>query len=198
MGSSREIDSVAAIWRSNGYSPVILKGSIATRENFAAALRGNPAVVHVAAHVVFPPESSAAGLLALALQPESGVELLSAAEIAAMRLQLGLVVLNGCSSAHAPALPGAGLMGMTRAWLAAGARAVIVTRWPTADQASGELFQTFYRRLALIYKDASLHTPPEQQSFAELLRDAQLAELQAGGQRASPANWAAYFSMERN
>src|SRR5262249_21865519 len=100
--------------------------------------------------------------------------------------------LNGCSSARAAALPGAGLMGMTRAWLAAGARAVIVTRWPTSDQDGGKLFQSFYERVS------SMQASCRQRSFAELLQEAQLAELHAGGRRAKPASWAAYFCVERN
>ena len=95
------------------------------------ALRRNPAVLHLATHVLFPPQDSSPGLVALSLTHGGELEFLSATEIASMRLNLGLVVLNGCSSARAAILPGAGLMGMTRAWLAAGARAVIVTRWAT-------------------------------------------------------------------
>jgi CHAT domain-containing protein len=156
-----------------------------------AALRRNPSVVHVAAHVLFPTQHSGPGLIALALQPSDEVELLSATEISTLRLHFGLVVLNGCSSAHAEALPGAGLMGMTRAWLAAGARAVIVTRWATSDQQEGELFRSFYNRLA------SLPRSGPRPSYAQILQQAQLAELHAGGFRANPAYWAAYFCVER-
>jgi CHAT domain-containing protein len=131
-------------------------------------------------------------VIALTLAPDGQVELLSATEIARMSLNLNLVVLNGCSSAHAPVLPGAGLMGLTRAWLAAGARAVIATRWATADYNDAELFQSFYDRFSPA-PDLSRH-----KSFSELLQLAQIAELQAGGARANPANWGAYFCVERN
>jgi CHAT domain-containing protein len=109
-----------------------------------------------------------------------------------MRVKLGLVVLNGCSSAHAAVLPGAGLMGLTRAWLAAGARAVIVTRWAMADQDAGELFSSFYQQLNAV-QDLQ-----DRKSFAQVLQQAQLSELHAGGRRAKPAYWAAYFCVERN
>jgi CHAT domain-containing protein len=83
-------------------------------------------------------------------------------------------------------------MGMTRAWLAAGARAVIVTRWAMDDQDEGELFRTFYERFS------ALRGSQDRISFAELLQQAQLAELRTGGRRANPAHWAAYFCVERN
>ena len=191
-GSGREIENCGRIWRSHGGEPVLLTGAAANKCNLMAALRRNPSLVHLAAHFVFPSRSSGPGLIALTLQPGTQVELLSATEVAAMRQNLGLVVLNGCSSAKAAILPGAGLMGMTRAWLAAGARAVIATRWATADPEGGELFHPFYSRLA------GAEPAPVRGAFAGMLRQAQLSELRAGGRRSSPAYWAAYFCVERN
>jgi CHAT domain-containing protein/tetratricopeptide (TPR) repeat protein len=190
-GSSRELHSYANIWRSGGYQPILLEGRDATRGNLLAALHTNPAIVHVAAHLVFPPDSSSTGLLALALEPNSGIELLSATEVAAWRLKVGLIVINGCSSGRASAIPGSGLMGMARAWLAAGSRAVVLTRWPIGDQAEGHLLHSFYERLMDVQTRSRL-------SFGELLQQAQLAEIRAGGERANPANWAAYFCVEGN
>jgi CHAT domain-containing protein len=192
VGSAREIESCARIWKSNGYEPILLTGPAATREKLAEALRLNPAILHVAAHVLFPPQQSDPGVVALALQPEGKIELLSATEIAGMKVKLGLVVLNGCSSSRAPALPGAGLMGMTRAWLAAGAHAVIATRWAMPDQDDGQLFQSFYDALS------PSEQPRHPGSYAQMLQKAQVAELRAGGPRANPARWAAYFCVERN
>jgi CHAT domain-containing protein len=192
VGSAREIENCASIWRSQGHEPILLTGAAANKENLLTALRRNPEVLHVAAHLLFPPQPSGPGLVALALQPGSEIELLSATEISNMRIKLGLVVLNGCSSARAATLPGAGLMGMTRSWLAAGARAVIVTRWATDDQDAGELFRSFYEHLS------SPGGSGRRRSFAQLLQQAQLTQLRAGGRRSNPAYWAAYFCVERN
>ena len=191
VGSGREIETYASIWRSQGYQPILLTGAAANRQSLMAALRRNPSVLHVAAHVLFPPKLSGSGLIALALEPQGEVELLSATEIADMRLNVGLVVLNGCSSARAETLPGAGLMGMTRAWLAAGAHAVIVTRWAASDQQAEELFGFFYHSLS------SFPGSRRRPSFAKTLQQAQLAELRAGGPHANPAYWASYFCVER-
>lgn len=193
VGSAREIENCARIWRSQGYEPILLTGAAANRENLGEALRRNPVILHIAGHVLFPPQQrSGPGAVALTLRPDGKIELLSATEIASMRLKLGLVVLNGCSSARAATLPGTGLMGMTRAWLAAGARAVIVSRWATTDQDAGQLFQSFYDR---IFPVQSSQRPS---SFAQMLQQAQFAELRAGGRRGNPARWAAYFCVERN
>jgi CHAT domain-containing protein len=142
--------------------------------------------------MLFPPNDSGPGAVALTLGSSGDLDLLNASEIGTLRLKLGLVVLNGCSSAQGPILPGGGLMGMTRAWLAAGARAVIATRWSTSDHTQGELFQSLYSHLS------PSHDTPRRRSIAELLQQAQIGELRAGGRRANPANWGAYFCVETN
>jgi CHAT domain-containing protein len=191
LGSAREVDSCAKIWQMKGAETMVLKGSAANKRELAQALASRPSVVHVAAHMLFPPAGASGGMLALSLQAGSQVELLSDTETAGMRAKLGLVVLNGCSSGQAEVLPGAGLMGMSRAWLAAGAHAVILTRWPTSDQAGGGVFLSLYR----LY---FLHRASGPVSFGVLLRQAQMEELHAGGARAEPARWASYFCVETN
>jgi tetratricopeptide (TPR) repeat protein len=186
-GSGREVESCAALWREQGRPALLIEGADATREKLARALAGRPAVAHVAAHMLFPGRGAVRGLLALSLDPRHGVELLSDTEVAGMDANVGLVVLNGCSSGRGAVLPGAGLMGMTRAWLAAGAHAVIATRWPAPDQTASSLFESLYR----LYFERR-----ERGTFGALLREAQLAELRAGGRRAEPARWASYFCLE--
>jgi CHAT domain-containing protein len=191
-GSAREIDNCARTWQSGGHETIVLKGADANSDKFREVLRKNPSVFHIAAHVVFPPQAKGPGMIALALRPGAPVEFVSATEIAGTRARLGLVVLDGCSSANAPALPGAGLMGLTRAWLAAGARAVVATRWATGDQHNGDLFDSFYIRLA------SLERSRGRISFSRLLQQAQIVQLRSGDRRADPGRWAAYFCVERN
>ena len=141
-GSAREIDACARIWRRHGVEPAILTGASASKQKFIAGLQTKPAIVHVAAHVVFPVGAIGSGLIALTLKPEGGTEFLSVIEIANLKVKIGLVALNGCNSAAGQVLPGTGLMGMTRAWLAAGAHAVITRRWPVDDDA-GEFSNLF-------------------------------------------------------
>jgi len=190
-GSDREIEQCAKVWRSYGSEVILLKGTAASKKNIVDVLRWRPSVLHLAAHIVFPAQDSGPGMVALTLRPQGGVEFLSATEIASMRVGLGLVVLNGCSSAQAAILPGAGLMGMTRAWLAAGARGVIATRWPTPDD-NTELFSFFYEYLH------SLGRPAEPYLFARALERAQIRQLRTGGRHSGSAYWGAYFCVARN
>ena len=91
-------------------------------------------------------------------------------------------MLSGCHSANGPALPGTGLMGLTRAWLASGAQSVVGTLWNTPDD-DGVLFSALYRNLhGAAHMDA-----------ARALRDAQLEMIHSGGRQARPEYWGAYF-----
>ena len=72
-------------------------------------------------------------------------------------------------------------MGLTRAWLRAGASRVVSTYWPTQDD-GGQLTAAFYRELI----GAHASTP-------EALRRAQVAMIRQTGWRADPQYWAAYF-----
>ena len=68
LGSAREVDSCAKIWRSNGAQSMVLKGASANKQELAQALRNHPSVVHLAAHMLFPPQEADGGMVALSLQ----------------------------------------------------------------------------------------------------------------------------------
>jgi CHAT domain-containing protein len=147
-------------------------------------LARDPAIVHLATHVLESSSQPAHGLIALSLSPQRENQLLSPQEIAGWRTRAGVIVMSGCHSAEGPILPGTGLLGLTRAWLVAGARSVVASNWATPDE-SGTLFSALYRHLS-----ADQVSGP-----AAALRAAQLEMLRSGGWRAQPRYWGAYFVM---
>jgi CHAT domain-containing protein len=82
-------------------------------------------------------------------------------------------------------LPTTGLMGLTRAWIGAGAKAVMATNWDIPDAAAQSVMLDFYRALR--------SSPDRSAAFA--LRDAQLKAIQRGDGRAT--EWAAYSLLNR-
>jgi CHAT domain-containing protein len=179
VASGAELENCAQAWEGES---TLLRGAGATRHNLAEQMRRNPAVVHFATHVLESSERPAVGLIALSLTDREETELLTPFEIAHWRIDAGLIVLSGCNSAQGAALPGTGLMGLTRAWLTAGARAVVSSRWPTPDE-DGPLFKALYRNLR-----TERRTDP-----GEALRIAQLEMVRSGGWHAQPRYWGAYF-----
>lgn len=185
-GSGREISASMRAWDGSSSNNLFLSGSDATVGRLREALARRPAVLHFATHFLPSAGPTPQALLALSLGRGGSPEVLGPAEISRWRYDLSAVVLSGCGSARAGILPAEGLMGMTRAWLAAGAHSVIASLWSTADD-NGDLFVPFYGRLA------GLKTEPRTGAAAEALRRAQLEMLHSDSWHARPAYWAAYF-----
>lgn len=179
--SEQEVQHSAEAWSSNPADRVLLFGNRATNEALAGALNRRPSVIHLATHVLRSTLLPDEEMIALGLGNGHTAQFLDSAAIRRLQVPGALVVLSGCSTGAGEILRGAGLMGLTRAWLLAGARGVIASHWPTPDD-SGEFFVSFYRHLRAAPGD-----------FASALRHAQLEMLRSGSWRSQPSYWAAYF-----
>jgi CHAT domain-containing protein len=192
--SAAELAACARAWRGESK---LLEGSEATRARLMDELRRNPAVIHLATHFVASTENSShlvfedsavrreAGteeMIALTLDPAGENELLTASDVTHWPVHAELVSLSGCHSGAGAALPGVGLLGLTRSWLAAGARSVVSSLWDTPDE-SGALFTALYRNMS-----SGLAPDP-----AKALNSAQREMIRAGGWFGQPRYWGAYF-----
>ena len=118
-------------------------------------------VLHFALHSVTDARAPMASHIVLAGGAGTGKDndgRLRADEIAReVKLVADLVVLSSCASARGLDAGGEGLLGLTRALHLAGARAVIGTHWPVADQSTARLMRDFYRhRSAGLPSDTAL------------------------------------------
>jgi CHAT domain-containing protein/Flp pilus assembly protein TadD len=186
VGSADEINACARKWDGDR-PPVLLTGLQASREALESALRARPAVIHLAAHVLKRPDKPEDALIALGLSVEGQPEGLTGDDIANFEVPGAMVVMNGCASAGSPAVSGTGVMGLTRAWIMAGAQTVVGTRWPIPDD-TGELFQLFYSN----WKNNRGRATPRRIA-AESLQRAQRAVLDANTWRSDPKYWGAFY-----
>ncbi len=110
--------------------------------------------------------------------------LLTASEAAELHLAADLVILSACDTAGGDGTPGAeGLSGLARAFIYAGARAILVSHWPVDDYAASRLT---VRMLEGMYG-------PQHQPRAQALRASMLALMDEPGARfAHPAIWAPF------
>jgi CHAT domain-containing protein len=188
VSSSEELKLCASAWHASG-APSFLTGYQLSLATLVPALRLRPAVVHIAAHVLYPSGKPSEALIHLGLAPDGSPEVLTTKDVSSLHAEGALVVLSGCSSAAVNSMRGVGVMGLTRAWLLAGARAVVGSRWPVADD-SGDLFRAFYKNLA----------PPRMDrpglSFA--FQQARLEMLRSGQWRSDPHYWGAYYLLGEN
>jgi TPR repeat protein len=73
--------------------------------------------------------------------------ILTAEEVATLDLQsTWLVTLSACSTGVGEARSGEGVFGLRRAFMMAGARNLLMTLWPVADDSTAELMADFYKR----------------------------------------------------
>jgi CHAT domain-containing protein len=180
MASAAELDACARAWNGNR---ILLEGAGASRIAIEENLKRHPDVLHFATHFVPSAGPGPQATIALSLTDGGVADILQPADIARWRTGARLVVLSGCDSAAGAVLPGTGLLGLNRAWLAAGAQNVIGSHWAVPDE-SGSLFAVLYRNLGV-----------HGQTAAQALRAAQLEMLHAGDWRSRPQYWGAYFAM---
>jgi CHAT domain-containing protein len=136
-------------------------------------------ILHFAAHAVVDeivPRRSA--VLLTASDRDDG--LLQVNEIANLSLNADLVVLAACRSQLGRLVRGEGLLSLSRAFIHAGARGVMATLWDVSDSETAWLMRRFYEEIG------------DGRAPDEALRRAQLSAIEAGGARASPAQWAAF------
>ncbi|XP_022785466.1 uncharacterized protein LOC111325817 [Stylophora pistillata] len=124
-----------------------LLGEQATKEE---VLRRIPVVclIHIAAH-----GDAERGEIACAPNPSSPQipakedYMLTMGDIASVRIRAKLVVLSCCHSAKGKIMQAEGVMGIARAFIASGARSVLVSLWAVDDKATKEFMIRFYGHL---------------------------------------------------
>jgi CHAT domain-containing protein/tetratricopeptide (TPR) repeat protein len=170
-GARREADLVS---KRLGAGTLVLEGAEATESAVKQDLDGRD-VLHFATHGLISEDRPLASSLLLG---EGGGDdgYLRVDEIAGLDLHADLVVLSGCRTGLGR-LSGDGILGLTRAFLYAGAASIVVSQWDVGDRSTAALMDRFYRGLA------------EGRGRAEALREAQLEALRRG----RPArDWAAF------
>lgn len=102
--------------------------------------------IHFASHGVFDNNKPLnSGLLLAADNANDGV--LTVSELYDMRINADLVTLSACETGLGKNASGDELVGLTRAFLFAGADTIVSSLWAVEDNATAKLMQSFYRQL---------------------------------------------------
>lgn len=99
-------------------------------------------LIHLATHGLFRADNHLFSGVAL----EDGW--LTTLDVANLRLRASLVTLSACQSGRHIIGGGDELLGLLRAFLAAGACSLVATLWSVADESTAQLMINFYRHLA--------------------------------------------------
>jgi CHAT domain-containing protein len=130
-----EARTIAARW---GTRPLLEEE--ATREQVQRAAP-HCRIVHLATHGDFRADNPLFSGLALA----DGW--LTTLDVFNLRLQASLVTLSACQTGRAVVGGGDELLGLMRAFLSAGASALVLSHWAVEDRSTAQLMETFYQQL---------------------------------------------------
>lgn len=140
--------------------------------------------LHFATHSLVDESSPSRSAVVLTLDnnPEED-GFLEVNEIADLDLDCDLVVLSACQTGRGQLLSGEGIVGLSRAFLYAGARSVVVSLWSVSDISTGHLMKNFYQHLAGNLGNAAA------------LRLAKLEMLHGASETRHPYYWAPFITI---
>ena len=181
------VDEEIATLTGLGFEPTVLyRGAEASTE----ALAHSPAslscrYLHFAAHGLFNEQSPAFSGLALSPNAATGDDgFLGVSEIFALDLDCEQVTLSACSSALGEQIDGEGLVGLTRAFMYAGARGVVAALWDVPGRGAAVFMADYYGRLA----DGEVSVVALSGAKRAMIRDGNSEGLDL----AHPAMWASF------
>ena len=166
----------------------IFLGAEASEQNVKSAALADYRYLHFATHGVVDedvPSRSGVILSLVGNDKEDGI--LQMPEIMRLKLNADLVTLSACRTGLGEVVGGEGVLGLTRAFMYAGARSVVASLWNVNDTATAELMKSFYANLK------------KGQSKDEALRQAKLGLLH--GRQVSwrnPYYWAPFVLAGAN
>ena len=168
-GAKKEVETIAAILNNRA-----LIGKQATKAEVMKRM-SSVGLIHIAAH-----GDPVTGQIALSPTPgwtsqfpKEDDYILKMSDVQAANLRARLVVLSCCHSGRGRILKGEGVVGIARAFLAAGARSVLVALWGIDDEATMVFMKSFYQHL----KEGETASTAVQQSMKSLRESEEFAEM---------------------
>ncbi|MGK7948281.1 MAG: CHAT domain-containing protein [Xenococcaceae cyanobacterium] len=140
-GAEEEAKAIVESWGDREYTLLLREAATeAAVKDFAQTHN----IIHLATHGIAYTENPLKSFVAFSpTETENG--LLTAREVAHNRdLPADLVVLSACQTGLGR-VSGDGMLGLSRAFLIAGARTIIVSQWSVSDRATKELMVAFYQ-----------------------------------------------------
>jgi CHAT domain-containing protein len=181
-GTRAEADQISKLAKTSGGQADVWLDLNASEENVETRELNKYRVIHIATHGLLDAERPQFTGLVLSLIGNKNQDgFLRTDEVFNLRLGAPLVMLSACETGLGKEKRGEGVMGLTRAFIYAGAPTVGVSLWSVADKSTAELMTEFYKRL--FSSDSA--------SASASLRAAQLAMI-GGKKYSAPFYWAPF------
>jgi len=181
-GTRAEAQAIAAFARTSGLAPDIWLDLDASESKVKTTDVSKYRILHVATHGLLNTERPQfTGVVLSLVGNRDGDGFLRTDEIFNLRLGSPLVMLSACETGLGKERRGEGIIGLTRAFMYAGAPTVGVSLWSVSDKSTADLMTDFYKRLLTKQSPA----PPA------AMRAAQVAMIE-GKKYSAPFHWAPF------
>lgn len=183
VGTRTEAEEIGKIAKTGGVQTDLWIDLNASEDNVRTRDMTNYRVIHVATHGLLDAQRPQfTGVVLSLVGNKSNDGFLRTDEIFNLRMSPSLVMLSACETGLGKEKRGEGVIGLTRAFMYAGAPTVGVSLWSVADKSTAELMTDFYKRY--LGASASASAPGS-------MRDAQLAMISAK-KYSAPFYWAPF------
>lgn len=163
--STYEIEQI-----SGSFKEVHMLIGIDAKEETIKETAGDYRVLHFSTHGILDERQPLYSGLVLAMDADSAEDgYLQVFEIVNMKLKADLVTLSACNTGLGALKQGEGVIGLTHAFLSAGAHSVVVSLWNVSDVSTAQLMTNFY------------HYLEQGKSKAEALRQAKINLIKTTG-----------------
>jgi len=166
--SGIEVENISSFFKP-GSSDVFLRNN-ATEESLKQ--KGDLdkyGYIHFATHGLINEENPDLSSLVLTTGRNSVEDgFLTAREVFKLKLNADLVVLSACQTGLGKLVRGEGMVGLTRAFMYAGAPSVLVSLWSVSDKSTADLMDEFYRKLV---RDSHSKTDALREAQLKLIND---------------------------
>lgn len=148
QGTRTEAEQIAKLMQTSGGKADLLLDLNANEENVQIKDLKNYRVIHIATHGLLNAERPQFTGVVLSLVGNKQYDgFLRTNEIFNLRLGAPLVMLSACETGLGKEKRGEGVIGLTRAFMYAGAPTVGVSLWSVADASTALLMSDFYKRM---------------------------------------------------
>jgi CHAT domain-containing protein len=182
-GTRTEADQISKLAKASGGQADVWLDLDANEDNLGARDVTKYRVIHVATHGLLDAERPQfTGVVLSLVGNKTNDGFVRTDEVFNLRLGSPLVMLSACETGLGREKRGEGVMGLTRAFMYAGAPTVGVSLWSVADKSTADLMTDFYKRLL---------STTEGTTSSSALRGAQLAMI-SGKRYSAPFYWAPF------
>jgi len=182
-GTRVEADQISKLAKASGGQADVWLDLDANEDNLGVRDISKYRVIHIATHGLLNAERPQfTGVVLSLVGNKTHDGFVRTDEVFNLRLGSPLVMLSACETGLGKEKRGEGVMGLTRAFMYAGAPTVGVSLWSVADKSTADLMTDFYKRLL---------STGEGTTSSSALRGAQLA-LISGKKYSAPFYWAPF------